>query len=282
MGTSSSSSGPGGGVPFDPPWLGSVASEIGNPLGQISGETPQADPNPPQTGPIIPQPEIAPSRRFQNARRYLGEFVGSGSKSSLKKAIGHYSHKGMGGASNVASRMRVSTSAGAGLFTFLQGVSGSSESRVTDWVNQLTAQNLSAMEVADEIIGQVLPSGGSLEEESCRNSMAQAMSDLLVIDPDINLINMDNDSIWTVMELFIANEAFNRLNLDIGQVFESAKYSPREAVSRMNEMRDYLKAEIAAQIHELRTDIANPTKDEINNLLQTAIKVTFEVFEEEI
>ena len=32
MGTSSSSSGPGSGVPFDPPWLISVASEIGSPL----------------------------------------------------------------------------------------------------------------------------------------------------------------------------------------------------------------------------------------------------------
>ena len=168
----------------------------------------------------------------------------------------------MGGASNVASRMRASTSAGAGLFNFLQGVRDSSDTGVRDWVNQLTSKNLSAYEVADEIIDQVISSGGSLEEESCRDSMAQAMSDLLTIDPDINLLNMDNDSIWTVMELFMANEAFNRINLDIGQLFESAKYSPREAVSRMNEMRDYLKSEISAQIQELRTDTSNPTKAE--------------------
>jgi hypothetical protein len=281
MGTSSSSSGPGGGVPFDPPWLSSVASEIGSPLEEISGEPSQPDQNPQQTEPATQPVEMAPPGRFGNARRHLGEYASSGDRGSLKKALGSYSRKGMGGASKVASRMRTSTSAGAGLFNFLQGVRDSADTKVRDWVNQLTSKNISAYEVADEIIDQVISTGGSLEEESCRDSMAQAMSDLLTIDPDVDLLNMDNDSIWTVMELFMANEAFNRLNLDIGQLFESERYSPREAVSRMNDMRDYLKSEISAQIQDLRKDTSNPTKAEMNSMLQYAIKITFEVFEEE-
>ena len=199
MGTSSSSSGPGGGVPFDPPWLTSVASEIGSPLEQISGEPAQQEQNPQQTEPAAQPVEPAPARRFSNARRYLGEYANSGDRGSLKKALGSYSRKGMGGASKVASRMRASTSAGAGLFNFLQGVRDSADTKVRDWVNQLTSKNLSAYEVADEIIEQVISTGGSLEEESCRDSMAQAMSDFLTIDPDVDLLNMDNDSIWTVM-----------------------------------------------------------------------------------
>ena len=282
MGTSSSSSGPGAGVPFDPPWLSSVASEIGSPLEQISGDGSQQEQTPQQAEPVVPPTGIAPPRRFGNARRYMGEYASSGDRATLKKSLGSYSRKGMGGASNVASRMKTSTSAGAGLFNFLQGVRDSSDAGVRDWVNQLTSKNLSAYEVADQIIDQVISTGGSLEEESCRDSMAQAMSELLTINPDINLVNMDNDSIWTVLELFMANEAFNRINLDIGQLFESAKYSPREAVSRMNEMRDYLKSEISAQMQELRKDTSNPTKAEMNSLLQAAIKITFEVFEEEI
>jgi hypothetical protein len=281
MGTSSSSSGPGAGVPFDPPWLSSVASEVGAPLENISGEPSQPEQNPQQADPAVQPVEMAPPRRFGNARRFLGEYASSGDRGSLKKALGSYSRKGMGGASKVANRMRTSTSAGAGLFNFLQEVRDSSDTKVRNWVNQLISNNLSAYEVADEIIDQVISTGGSLEEESCRDSMAQAMSDLLTIDPDVDLLNMDNDSIWIVIELFMANEAFNRLNLDIGQLFESAKYSPREAVSRMNDMREYLKSEISAQIQELRTDTSNPTKAEMNNLLQAAIKITFEVFEEE-
>ena len=281
MGTSSSSSGPGSGVPFDPPWLSSVTSEIGSPLEQISGDPSQSEQNPQQTVTTTQPVEVAPPRRFGTARRYLGEYASSGDRGALKKALGSYSRKGMGGALKVASRMRTSTAAGAGLFNFLQGVRDSTETQVRDWVNQLTSKNLSANEVADEIIDQLMSTGGSLEEESCRDSMAQAMSELLTINPDVDLLNMDNDSIWTVVELFMANEAFNRLILDIGQIFESDRYSPSEAVSRMNDMQEYLKSEISAQIQELRTDASSPTKAEMNNLLQIAIKITFEVFEEE-
>lgn len=281
MGTSSSSSGPKGGVPFDPPWLGSVASEIGSPLEQISGDPAQPDQNTQQIEPVAQSGEIAPPRRFSDARRHLGEYASSGDRGFLKKALGSYSRKGMGGASKVASRMRTSTSAGAGLYNFLQGVRDSADTRVRDWVNQITSQNLSAYEVADEIIDHVISTGGSLDEESCRSSMAQAMTDLLTSNPDVDLLNMDSNSIWTVMEQFMAYEAFNRLSLDIGRLFESDRYSPTEAVSRMNDMRDYLKSEISAQIQELRKDISNPTKTEMNSLLQSAIKITFEVFEEE-
>ena len=280
MGTSSSSSGPASGVSFDPPWLSSVASEIGSPLENISGE--ESDLGNHQTEPVTQPVEMAPPRRFGNARRYLGEYVSSGDRGTLKKAIGSYSRKGMGGAANVARRMRASTSAGAGLFNFLQGVSDSSDINVRDWVNQLTANNLSAYEIADRIIDQVISSGGSLDEESCKDSMAQAMSELLTINPEVDLMKMDNDSIWTVIELFMANEAFNRLDLDIGQLFESAKYSPYEAVSRMNDMREYLKSEIFAQIQALRASTPNPSKEEMNNLLQSALRLTFEIFEEEI
>jgi hypothetical protein len=35
-------------------------------------------------------------------------------------------------------------------------------------------------------------------------------------------------------------------------------------------------------MQELRKDTSNPTKAEMNALLQAAIKITFEVFEEEI
>lgn len=281
MGTSSSSSGPGAGVPFDPPWLSSVSAEVGAPLELISGEPSQPEQNPQQAESAVRPMEIAPPGRFGNARRYLGKYVSSGDRGSLKKALGSYSRKGMGGASNVANRMRTSTSAGAGLFNFLQGVRDSSDTRVRDWVNQLTSKNLSAYEIADEIINLIVSTGGSPEEESCRDSMAQAISDLLIIVPDVDLLNLDSDSIWTVIENFMANETFNRLNMDVGQIFESDRYSPREAVSRMNDMRDYLKSVISAQIQELRTDTSNPTKAEINNLLQAAIKNTFEVFEEE-
>ena len=279
MGTSSSSSGPGPGLPYEPPWLDNVTPDIGSP----TAPPPDADPVPePQEKPEAIPVETAPARRFGPARRHMGAYLGSGDRNSLAKALGYYSRKGMGGASNVAKRMRVSASAGAELFKTLEEVRDSSNTDIRDWVDQLTEQDLSADEIADEIIDRIITVGGSPEEESCRISMSQALSDLLTINPNIDLMNMDNDNIWTVMELFMANEAFNRLCFDIGQMFESAKYTPADSVSRMNDMQDYLKQEVSAQIQELRAVNQTPTKAEVNSLLQSAIKVTFEVFEDEI
>ena len=127
-----------------------------------------------------------------------------------------------------------------------------------------------------------MPAGGSLEEESCKNSMAQAMSELYVINPDVELMSMNDDNIWTVMELFMAYETYNRLVLDIGQLFESSKYSVIENVSRLYEIQQFLRSEISVQIQKLRDNTPQPTKAEMNILLQNAVQYTFEVFEEEI
>jgi len=280
MGTSSSSSGPGAGVSFDPPWLDIIASDFLSPQQSIAGED-NGEPIDADTDKTEPF-DLAPPRRFGTARRYLGEYVADGNKDSLRKALGSYSRKGMGGATNVARRMRASTAAGVRLFNLLQGIRESSDEKIQDWVRQLSAKNLSFQELADEIIDQIISTGGSLEEESCKNSMAQAMSDFLTDYPDVDLMNMDDDNIWTVIERFISNEAFNRLTLDIGQPFESAKYSPKEVVSRLKEMNDYLRAEISAQIQELRDSNQNPSTKELDNLLQSAIKITYEIFEEAI
>ncbi|MCI5117912.1 MAG: hypothetical protein D3913_08125 [Candidatus Electrothrix sp. LOE1_4_5] len=281
MGTSTSSSGPGKDVPFDPPWLDPLVEEIENPSEQTPEESDEE--NETQAEEDQSQPvEIAPHGRFGSARRYLGEYLQSGDENSLVKSLGSYSRKGMGGAANLSRRMRASTSVGAGLFNFLQDVRDGSTPKVQEWIHQLSAQNLSAQELTDEIIEQVLSTGGSLDEESCRDSMSQAMSDLLIRYPDVDLLKMNDDSIWTVMEFFIANEALNRIFLDIGQVFESARVSPQEAVFRMNDMREYLKAEVSAQLQEVRKNTKAATTAELNNILQSALRITFEIFEGEI
>lgn len=73
MGTSSSSSGPRAGVPFDPPWVSSVALEIGAPLERISGEGSQPGQNLIEAGLGVRPVKVAPSGRFRNARRCMGK-----------------------------------------------------------------------------------------------------------------------------------------------------------------------------------------------------------------
>ncbi|MFC1734744.1 Qat anti-phage system associated protein QatB [Candidatus Hydrogenedentota bacterium] len=279
MGTSASSTGPGSGVPFDPPWLDDIA-----PL-QPGEEMPSDDVNqeggeheqPPQfaTNP----PEIAPPRRFYSARRALGTFVRTGEQESFKKSAGHYSRTGMGGARNVASRMRTSTMTGANLFGILQSARERTEPTINEWIASLTERDAGAEAVVDEIIRRAAPNGGSLDETTCRESMAQAMEDLLTEKPNVDLLNLGDDDIWALTESFLGYETFHRLFLDIGQVFENSSLSPRAVVARMNEMQDYLKAELCVQVEALREKTPKAGSSSLQSVLQRALKNTFLVYE---
>ena len=284
MGTSASSNGPGGGVPFDPPWLDDIASPEPNdgmkPDDQKNGDSEPGD-NQPEHPPQPPSkpPELAPPRRFFNARRALGDFAQTGEKDSFRKAVGHYSHTGMGGAKNAANRMRTSTRTGANLFGLLQSAREGTDSAINEWVTSLTGRKADAQEVADEIIRRVAPSGGSQDEAACRESMAQAMEDLLTEKPNVELLHLGDDDIWALIESFLGYEAFNRLCLDIGQVFENSALNPRDQVTRMNEMREYLKAELCAQIEDLRQTMPDAASNQLQVVLQSALQNTFIVYE---
>ncbi|MCY3628864.1 MAG: hypothetical protein OXG94_02500 [Bacteroidetes bacterium] len=280
MGTSAPSSGPNSKVPFDPPWLDDI--EI-PPLGDgpppddqkpgdadLGNDQPQPSPEP---------PEVAPRARFGAARRTLGEFARSGKEGSFRRAFGHYSRTGMGGARRTANRMRTSARSGASTFGVLQAARERTNPVINDWVDSLKTRNASAQEIADEIVKRTTSSGGSLDEAACQQSMAQAMGDLLTSNPDVDLFNLADDDIWGLMASFLGYEAFHRLCLDIGQVFESFSFSPRESVTRMNEMRNYLKAELSVQIETLRSGAYNATPSQLQFILQSALENTFAVYE---
>jgi len=283
MGTSASSNGPGPGTPFDPPWLDDIPSPEPGDDPQPDDDSDDSDsgdeqPKPPEPPPAKP-PEVAPPKRFLGARRAIGEFARTGKQDSLRRAIGHYSRTGMGGARNAASRMRTSTRAGASVFNILQSAREGTDPTINEWVTSLTGRNASAQEVSDEIIRRATSSGGSQDEAACQDSMAQALEDLLENDVDVDLLNLDDNDIWALTEAFLGYEAFNRLCLDIGQVFESSALSLRDRVKRMGEMQDYLKAEISAQVEEIRAKTPNASSGELQAILQTALQSTFAVYE---
>lgn len=280
MGTSGSSDGPGPGVPFDPPWLDDIETP------HVPGGKPRDDQGSDDTGQSQPaaemlakRPEVAPPRRFANARRALGEFARTGSEDAFRRAVGHYSRTGMGGARSAANRMRGSARTGANAFGLLQAARERTDPAINEWVDALTARNANAQEIADEIVRYMAPAGGSQDEAASQQSMALAMEDLLAKDPGMDLLNLNDDSIWELIESFLGYEAFHRLSLDIGQVFEDSSISTRDRVRREKEMRDYLKAELRAQVETLRNNKPNATSGQLQSVLQGALENTFAVYE---
>ena len=275
MGTSTSSKGPGSGVSLDPPWLDDVVGEIG---GDSAVPLNDGDAPAPPVAPV----GNAPPNRYGDARRAFGKFAQIGDTQHLRKAVGHYSRRGSGGAGAAASRMRASTSAGAALFSFLSAVSQRTTAEARKWVDDLRASNPSAEDVVDAIVRELAPPGGSADEDSLRDAMDLALSELLKDDSTIDPLSMSVDNIWELMKGHLAIEAGNRLCFDLGPIFESSQLDPRTAVLREKEMRRFLKNEIGAHIDLLRGTVINPSRSQLNNILQDALKMTFELFEADL
>lgn len=275
MGTSTSSTGPSAGVSLDPPWLDDVAGAVGE-----GSSVPPGDREPPVVPPGATG--VAPPARYRDARRDLGKFLGSGDTRHLRKALGHYFSRGSGGASAAARRMRASTRAGAALFDFLNAVRQGATAEARRWVEELRATNPAAEDVVDAIVRELAPAGGSADEESLRDAMAQALSELVRDNPSIDPLLMEIDDIWELMKGYLATEAANRLCFDLGPIFESAQLDPKTVVLREREMRRFIKNEVGLHVDLLRHTDANPTRNKLDSILQEALKMTFELFEADL
>jgi len=270
MGTSTSSRGPGPNVSLDPPWLDDVAGGLGG------GAVPPADgdPIPPAGAPGVAQPA-----RYAEARRELKKFIKTGNTDNLRDAIGHYSRKGSGGAGAASTRMRAATRAGAELFSFLSAVSQGASVEARQWVQDLQSASPTADDVVDAIVRELSPPGGSADEEALRDSMASALTELLLENPGIDLMHLDASNIWELMKNYLTSEVTHRLCFDLGPLLESAKVDPTTAVQREREMRLFIKLEIGEHLDLLRGTSPNPTRAQLDGILQETLKMTFELFE---
>ncbi|MES2981139.1 MAG: Qat anti-phage system associated protein QatB [Verrucomicrobiota bacterium] len=283
MGTSAGSKGPGSGVPFDPPWLDDLAPESDM---DVTGgdDSPDDDEQIPKDDGANPDelqlsPVIAPPKRFSQARSTLTAYSKEPSRDGFRKAMGHYSEKGMGGARNLATRMRVSTDSGARVATFLKDVSENSE-KLRDWVKEIKSRDLNPNQLRDLFVQQICPTQGSKEEESCRASLADALSEFLENNPDSDMMSLTDDEIREITKSYIAAEAFSRVYNDIGQIFE--RLSASDSVELTEEIRDYLNEDISSEIDRLWKEHTAPSQSDLSKLLSLAIERTFKVYEEEI
>lgn len=266
MGTSVSNKGPGAGVSLDPAWLDSI--EIPNQESEVK-----------KTEEFIGG-EISPPARFSSARRNMGEYVRSGNRDSLRKSIGHYSKTGMGGSSNIARRMRTSTKVATGFFNAFRSLRDDDLFELGKTIERLRHEGASANRIIDTVVENICPKGGSIDEISTRDSGKSALSDFLLNNPEADICKLTDDQIWTLTGMFLGNEVFNRIQLDIGQAFEKQNISIVDKITRMNDMRDYIKSEVAVQLDKVRNS-GNATVN-TQELFEKIIDRTFAVFEVEI
>lgn len=305
MGTSTSSKGGGARSPFDPAWLGD-APDAGPPAdgdtatdgdgdaedsgdkgdaatGEAAGGTGAGDDagdSGPSGGPSAADTEvspgaIAPDRRFASARGNMAKYLAGGGRDSLRAAAKSMVNRGMGGARRAASTMRA-TSAGAGrLGGFLAAARDGSDQRVRDWVERVRGENLSAEDLILEVVGEVLPDTGSIDDESLRNAAAEALGMLYEATPGIDIFNLSDQQIADVIGYVIANDVCNRVDQQLGQTYERLKFDAHQIQVYRNDIKEFVRGEVRVVIGNLNVRQLDPPR-----LSREVLSSTLKVFSE--
>lgn len=253
MGTSTSSSGGKAGSPFDPEWLSPSQAEGetgsgeqvggGDNQGQ-EGDSDSAGEQVGNTAQGTDEPEFAPNRRYAEARSKMSGYLGGGGREALRSATRSMVNRGMGGSRRAASTMRGSAQGAAALGQFLSAARDHTDARVQDWVERVKQQNLSADDLILELVKEVMPQTGSVDEESLRNSAVDALGQLYEQNPDLDLFTLTDEQIYEVMAITIANEVCTRVDLQLGQTYEKLKYDAAQIQLYRNDVREFVRSEV--------------------------------------
>ncbi len=281
MGTSTSSSGGKGGSPFDPEWLPPNGAGDGTASGEAApGDGESETGNDGESSDQSTQKEVghedaahAPNRRYATARSHMAAYLAGGGRESLRSAAKSMVSKGMGGAKRAASTMRGTAKGAGALGDFLASARDRSDARVTDWVERAKQANLSADDLILELVKEVLPDTGSMDDESMRNAAAEALGQLYELNPDIDIFALTDSQIHDVMAITIASDVCNRMDLQLGQTYERLKYDPQQIQLYRKDVREYVQSEVRVVMERHGTTRRDPKR-----LAYEVLQATLEVF----
>jgi hypothetical protein len=282
MGTSQSSGGPGPGVPMVPSWVPDP------PVGEIPAENqapanatdqPGAPLNPVLLDTIPQRTLIAPPGRFQGARRSLGEFARTGDGGDMRRGMGHYVRTGYGGSTTAARRLGNTASTAGTLYGALSSVASGQAPSPGIPLDPAILAGRSAQEVMDAIIEAVRPIDGTQDAEAGRAAIRDALSELPTRFPEADLLNLSAEEKTFAIEHYVAHDVYRRFDLDLGKTIRDKSPSATTALSRLKQVRDYVKETVAAAFRKLRDPGRAITAGGVGQVVRAALRDTLQVFE---
>lgn len=222
---------------------------------------------------------VAPAARFGGARRGVGDFARSGDTDALRRGLGHYVSKGYGGASTASRRFSgTAVTAGALNQALARAAAGMPFGMDTPLDPNLLAGR-SASEVMDAVVNAVRPVDGTLDAEASRAAIQDALSELLTRYPDADLLNLDAEQRAFAVERYTVADVFRRIQLDLGKTIMEKAPSAAMALSRLKEVREYVREVVSASFRRLRQGGRFPSAGRVGVVVRDALRATFTVFE---
>lgn len=131
----------------------------------------------------------------------------------------------------------------------------------------------------DAIVEAVRPVDGTQDAEATRAAIKNALSELLTIFPDADLLNLTEDQRGAAIERFVAIDVYRRAALDIGKTIQDKAPTAAVGLARLKEVKDYIKQTVAAAFRKLRDAGDRVTSGRVNQVVSAALGETFQVFE---
>jgi hypothetical protein len=286
MGTSQSSGGPGPGVPMVPSWTPPAPppteAPSGGPPDSDTPPAPQETDAAPPAGPSAPPPPapvLAAPGRFRGVRRSLGDYARSGDRADLKRALGHYVRSGYAGSRTASERMGGTAATAQSLGTALSTLASGQPAAPGSPLDPVLLAGRSAQEVMDAVVEAVRPVDGTQDAEAARAAIRDALSELLTVFPEADLLNLENNQREFVIEQYAAIDVFRRFELDVGLTIVEKSPTATVALARLKDIRDYVRETVGAAFRKLQDAGKRLTVDRINRVVTDAVRETCIVFE---
>jgi hypothetical protein len=222
---------------------------------------------------------LAVEGRFRSSRTSLGKFGKSGDGPSLRRGVSDYISKGYSGRSTAAKRLEGTARTAGALHGALSALATGQPGEFSGSLSRPLLQGRSAREIMDALVEAVRPVDGTQDAEASREAVNESLSDLLDRFPDADLLALTDDQRALVVETYTAEDLFRRLILDVGKHIQDAAPTASEALSRLSQIRDYIREVVSASFKRLRDSGSPLTSGHVAGVVRAALSSALEVFE---
>lgn len=273
MGTSTAYSGPGGGTPLIPSWLGDP---------HAPPAAPDAGPNgaPPPDRPPIPQ--AADPQRFSGPRNNFTRFAGSGGsdRASLGRAVSRYVSTSSGGARQAAQRMGASRGAGGRLLGFLADANARGMREALREFNLESMAGRPITEVFVALADHICPGASTVDEGIAREAYIETIIDL-ASEGMADLTTFTPEQMDTIFELYATHAIEARICNDIGTRAVTMPSNAQTAHQVERQLRDFIRGGVSDALAREREkgSSANLSQDQIKSFVDNIYESAFAILQ---
>lgn len=231
-------------------------------------------------GTLAPPIPIAPAGRFRPSRYRLGRYAESGSPDDMRRGLGHYVKRGLGGAETAARRFGGTARTAGTLFDALSSAAAGQPAAAGSPLDPSLLAGRSATEIMDAVIEAVRRVDGTQDAEASRVAIRDALSGLLDRFPEADLLSLSEDQRLLVIERYVAVDVYNRFCLDVGKTIQDKAPTRADALARLKEAKDYLMQVISAAFRKTVSAHEALNAGRIIQMVRQALSDAFRVFED--